>query len=291
MKSQTKVVLLGTGTPNPVPDRSGPCVAIVVNEQSYIVDFGPGVVRQAEKAHRKGIKGLQPKNLKRAFLTHLHSDHTVGYADLIYTPWVMERDEPLKVYGPKGLEDMTKHLLKAYEVDIDARQNGLEKANNEGIKVLATDISEGIVYEDDLVKVEAFLVQHPPFDAYGYKFTTPDKVVVVSGDTTPCENLVKHAAGCDILVHEAYSGQGINDKPAKWQKYHTNVHTSSYELGEIASRINPGKVVMYHQLFMVGNDETAADNVIENRVNEMISEVKEKFNGEVISGNDLDMFE
>jgi ribonuclease BN (tRNA processing enzyme) len=291
MKSQTKVVLLGTGTPNPTPDRSGPCVAVVVNEQSYLVDFGPGVVRQAEKAHRMGIKGLQPKNLKRAFLTHLHSDHTVGYADLIYTPWVMERDESLKVYGPKGLEEMTDHIMKAYEVDIDARKYGLEKANHEGIEVEAKDICEGLVYQDDLVKVEAFLVDHPPFDAYGYKFTTVDKVVVVSGDTTPCDNLVKHAEGCDILVHEAYSAQGFKDKPAKWKKYHSNVHTSSYELGEIANRVNPGKVVMYHQLFMVGNDESVADDVIENRVSEMISEVKEKFKGQVISGNDLDIFQ
>ncbi len=158
MKNKTKVVLLGTGTPNPVPERSGPCVAITVGEESYLVDFGPGVVRQAEKAHRKGIKGLRPRKLKRAFLTHLHSDHTVGYPDLIYTPWVMERDEPLFVFGPKGIVNMTMHLMKAYEVDIDSRRNGLEKANSEGIKVIATEISEGVVYKDKLVKVEAFLV-------------------------------------------------------------------------------------------------------------------------------------
>lgn len=290
MKNQTKVVLLGTGTPNPVPERSGPCVAIVVEEQSYLVDFGPGVVRQAEKAHRKGIKELRPKNLKRAFLTHLHSDHTVGYSDLIYTPWVMERDEPLQVFGPKGTKNMTMHLMKAYEVDINARQNGLEKANSEGIKVIATDINEGLVYEDDLVKVDAFSVNHPPFEAYGYRFTTPDKIIVVSGDTTPCENLVKYAKGCDILIHEVYSGQGIKDKEPKWFKYHTNVHTSSHELGEIAAKVNPDLLIMYHQLFMVGSDESAADEIIERRVQEMISEVKEKFNGDVVSGNDLDIF-
>ncbi|WP_432664984.1 MBL fold metallo-hydrolase [Wukongibacter baidiensis] len=290
MNKQIKVVLLGTGTPNPVPERSGPCVAIVVGDQSYLVDFGPGIVRRAEKAHRKGIKGLRPKNLKRAFLTHLHSDHTTGYPDLIYTPWVMERDEPLKVFGPKGIENMTMHLLKAYEVDINARQNGFEKANSKGIKVIATDINEGLIYEDELVKVEAFLVNHPPFEAYGYRFTTHDKVVVVSGDTTPCENLVKYAKGCDILVHEVYSSQGIKNKDPKWFKYHTRVHTSSYELGEIAAQVNPGLLVMYHQLFMVGNDESAAESIIQERVQEMISEVKEKFNGEVVSGNDLDIF-
>lgn len=291
MENRTKVVLLGTGTPNPVPARSGPCTAVIVDDRSYIIDFGPGVVRRAETAYRqKNIIALKPKNLKIAFLTHLHSDHTVGYPDLIFTPWVMERDEPLKIFGPKGTKAMTTHIMKAYEADIDGRMNGLEKANSEGITVIPTDISEGLVYEDDLVKVEAFLVNHPPFEAYGYKFTTPDKVIVISGDTTPNENLVKHAKGCDILVHEVYSGQGIKNKPKKWYEYHTSVHTSSYELGEIAEKANPKLLVLYHQLFMVGDDETAAPIVIENRMNEMILEIKEKFNGEVVSGNDLDVF-
>lgn len=291
MENRTKVVLLGTGTPNPVPARSGPCTAVIVDDRSYIIDFGPGIVRRAETAYRqKGITALKPKNLKTAFLTHLHSDHTVGYPDLIFTPWVMERDAPLKVFGPKGTIDMTNHIMKAYEADIDGRMNGLEKANSEGITVIPTDISEGLVYKDDLVKVEAFLVNHPPFEAYGYKFTTPDKVVVISGDTTPNENVVKHAKGCDILVHEVYSGQGIKNKPPKWYKYHTSVHTSSYELGEIAKKANPKLLVLYHQLFMVGDDETASSAVIENRVQEIISEIKEKFDGEVVSGNDLDVF-
>ncbi len=291
MGNRTKVVLLGTGTPNPVPARAGSSTAVVVDDRSYIVDFGPGVVRRAETTYRqKNILALKPKNLKIAFLTHLHSDHTVGYPDLIFTPWVMERDEPLKVFGPKGTVDMTEQIIKAYEVDIDGRINGLEKANIVGVTVIPTDISEGLVYEDELVKVEAFLVNHPPFEAYGYKFTTPDKVIVISGDTTPSENLVKHAKGCDILVHEVYSGQGIKNKPQKWYNYHTSVHTSSYELGEIAEKVSPKLLVLYHQLFMVGDDETAAPSVIENRVQEIIAEIKEKFNGEVVSGNDLDIF-
>ena len=200
----TKVVLLGTGTPNADPDRSGPAVAIVVGEDSYIVDFGPGIVRQAAKASRKGIEGLKPKNLKRAFLTHLHSDHTIGYPDLIFTPWVLERDEPLKVYGPKGLKEMTEH----------------------------------------------------------------------------------------ILIHEVYSSAGIEKRSPQWKKYHTSVHTSSYELGEIASKVKPGLLVLYHQLFMLdiqGDDEDLTTK-IEERENEILEEIKEKYDGEVISGKDLDIF-
>ncbi|MHA1948908.1 MAG: MBL fold metallo-hydrolase [Candidatus Thorarchaeota archaeon] len=101
---ETRVILLGTGTPNIDPDRSGPSVAIVVDEKTYIIDFGPGVVRRAIAA------GIESKSLTRAFLTHLHSDHTIGYPDLIFTPAVAGRNESLEVYGPKGLADMTKHI-------------------------------------------------------------------------------------------------------------------------------------------------------------------------------------
>ena len=99
MRTETKLVLLGTGTPNAEPGASGSASAVVVNDRAYLVDFGPGVVRQCSKAYRKGITALHPKNLKIAFCTHLHTDHTAGYPDLIFTPWVLERQEPLKVFG------------------------------------------------------------------------------------------------------------------------------------------------------------------------------------------------
>ena len=115
---RTKVVLLGTGNPVPLPDRSGPATAIVVDSVAYIVDLGPGVVRRATAAFDKGIAALEPVKLRVVFITHLHSDHTVGYADMIFTPWTMGRRFPLEVYGPKGLKAMTQHLLQAYRVDI-----------------------------------------------------------------------------------------------------------------------------------------------------------------------------
>jgi len=107
--------------------RSGsvrPATAIVVNDAAYLVDFGPGVVRRAAAAFLdKGIKELEPTKLRVAFVTHLHSDHTVGYPDLIFTPWTVGRRVPLEVYGPKGLKAMTEHLLEAYRVDIETRTN------------------------------------------------------------------------------------------------------------------------------------------------------------------------
>jgi ribonuclease BN (tRNA processing enzyme) len=120
----TQVVLLGTGTPGPLPDRSGPCVAIVVNGTPYLVDLGPGVVRRAMAAYQKGVKGLHFSRLKTAFVTHLHSDHTLGYPDFIFTPWVVGRTGPVAVYGPEGIKAMTDHILAGRQEDIGSGRRG-----------------------------------------------------------------------------------------------------------------------------------------------------------------------
>ena len=122
----TQLVLLGTGTPIADPKRFGPCIAVVVNHQPYLVDFGPGVVRRAAAAAAAGVQGLQPPNLTRTFVTHLHSDHTSGYPDLIFTPGVVGRKQALQVYGPSGLRHMTDHILEAYREDLRERIEGLE---------------------------------------------------------------------------------------------------------------------------------------------------------------------
>src|SRR6266849_5458461 len=124
-KSGTRVILLGTGTPRPFPDRSGPATAIVVGDRAYLVDFGPGVVRRAAAAAAQGTAALEPAKITVAFVTHLHSDHTAGYPDLILTPWIQGRNE-LNVYGPEGIEEMTQHVLEAWKRDIEIRTTGLE---------------------------------------------------------------------------------------------------------------------------------------------------------------------
>lgn len=277
--TSTKVVLLGTGNPNPDPEHSGCSVAIVVNGTPYIVDFGPGLIRQAaQMSPRYGgtIEGLSTKNIKRAFLTHLHSDHTVGYPDLILTPWVMGRDEPLQVYGPEGIKKMTEHILEAYEDDIKYRLYGLEPANDKGWRVIANEISEGPVYEDDNVKVEAFPVNHGSWpNAFGYRFTTPDKVIVISGDTAPSDKIIEYSRDADILLHEVYYKEGFDKKDDFWKKYHSKNHTSTHELAEIAREARLGMVVLYHILFWGGTDD------------DLLREMREKYDGEVVVGSDL----
>jgi ribonuclease BN (tRNA processing enzyme) len=158
--TKTRVVILGTGTPGPNPDASGPAVVIEVNGAVYLVDCGPGVVRRAAAAERKGIAALNVQNLRIVFITHLHSDHMLGYPDLIFSPWVMGRTEALEAYGPRGLRKMTEHIEKAWEKDVDVRTNGLEHRNKTGYQVNVHEIEPGVVFQDKNVTVRAFLVPH-----------------------------------------------------------------------------------------------------------------------------------
>lgn len=275
----TQIVLLGTGTPNADPERSGPSIAIVVNDTPYLVDFGPGVVRRAAAAFRKGVKGLAVKNLSRAFVTHLHSDHTAGYPDLILTPWVLERKEPLEVFGPKGIKPMTEHILKAYSADIDIRLNGGEPSNKSGYKVITHDIKPGVVYRDQNVTVKAFLVNHGSWrEAYGFRFETPGRTIVISGDCGPSPSVIENCNGCDVLIHEVYSQSGFETRAPEWQRYHSRYHTSTRELAEIATRARPGLLILYHQLFW----GTSEDN--------LLKEIREIYSGTVASGKDLDVY-
>ncbi|NCF51051.1 MBL fold metallo-hydrolase [Gammaproteobacteria bacterium] len=280
--SATRVVLLGSGTPNPEPDRSGPAVAIVVNDTPYLVDFGPGVVRRAaamSPSYGGEIEALETEKLGIAFLTHLHSDHSAGLPDLVLTPWVMGRDKPLELYGPKGVGDMAAHVLKAYDADIRYRVDGLEPANDQGWRVNAHEIESGLIYSDENVQVEAFRVRHGDWEnAYGYRFTTPDRVIVISGDAAPDANIEAFAKGADILLHEVYSVSGFARRNEFWQKYHRNNHTSAHELGEIATRVQPRLLVLYHVLFWGSSEEVVLD------------EVREKYSGRVVLGRDLDVY-
>lgn len=292
-KIETKLVLLGTGTPNAEPHASGPATAVVVGDNAYLVDFGAGVVRQCSKAHRKGISQLSPHNLKTAFCTHLHTDHTSGYSDLIFTPWVLERKVPLKVFGPRGIKSMTEHILKAYQVDIDFRINGFEKANPIGYHVDAVEINEGVIYQDELVTVEAFLVDHGTLESYAYKFTTPDKVIVISGDTAPIDILEQKAKDCDILLHEVEYTAGLSSRTPQWQKYHASVHTLSTDLAEIAKKVKPKLLVTYHRIYHLGmfSNEFDVDAEIAIRDQAILQEIKDQgYLGEVVNGKDLDIF-
>jgi ribonuclease BN (tRNA processing enzyme) len=211
---KTRIVLLGTGNPAADPDRSGPATAIVVSDTPYLVDFGPGVIRRAKAAViERGITALEPTNLRVAFVTHLHSDHTVGYPDLIFSPWTLGRRVPIDVYGPTGIQAMTSHVLEAYRVDIETRTNpdGNQHDFPDGHKVNAHEIRAGVVYKDADVTVTAFATRHA-MESYGYRFDTPDRSIVISGDTSPTQATIDACRGCDVLIHEMNTLESLSKR-------------------------------------------------------------------------------
>ena len=278
--SGASVVVLGTGTPNADPDRSGPALAIIANGQAYLVDAGPGVVRRAAAARRAGTAALEPRLLDRVFITHLHSDHTVGLPDLIFTPWVLERAVPLAVYGPPGIKAMTEHLEQAYSEDVHVRIDGAEPANETGYKVDAHEVDTGVVYRDTNVVVRAFAVPHGDWKvAYGYRFDAGGRSIVISGDTRASDAVVRACNGCDVLIHEVYSAEMFVRRPPEWQRYHAAAHTSTTQLAALATRARPKLLVLYHQLYWGADDDG------------LIREIRAAgYTGPVVSARDLGVY-
>ena len=276
--SKTKIVMLGTGTPRADEKRAQSCVAIIVNEQPYLIDFGAGVVQRTVQAHNMGITALHSRNLTRAFVTHMHADHTIGYGDLIFTPWMQGRTQPLEVYGPRGLNMMTDHINQAYAISTEEHIKS-HPTDEDGYKVNAHEFESGEIYSDDNVRVEAFRVDHGYLNAFGFKFSTDQHSIVISGDTKPTDALIEMATGCDVLIHEVYSVKGFQSHTDKWQTYHSRVHTSSHELAEIANKARPKLLILYHQLMWTANED------------ELLTEIRERYDGVVESAQDLDVFE
>ncbi len=286
-QSTTRVVMLGTGCPRPDPSRSGPATAIVVNDTPYLVDFGPGVIRRVSSAYDKGVTalGYGGKNIKTAFLTHMHSDHTIGYPDLIFSPWVMGRHEPIAVYGPKGIKAMTEHVLKAWEIDIEGRTGGLNQHNPTGWKVVASEITAGVVYRDHNVTVTAFPARHEEMvDSFSFRFDTKDRNIVISGDTAPTQAMLDHSRGCHVLVHEAYALAEEHGAVRPTPEFRRRHHTSSRELAEIANTVKPDLLVTYHR----STSDRCASRVDEEDV--LVKEIRESYSGKVVAARDLDIF-
>ena len=275
-----RLVILGTGTPIPDPQRSGPSVAIVASGRAYLFDAGPGVVRRAAAAAEQlRISALAPYNLTKLFLTHLHSDHTLGYPDLIFTPWVTGRAEPLDVYGPEGTKQMTQHLKSAYAEDIAIRTEGLEHLDAHGLQVRVHEIAAGQVYQDANITVRAIPVKHGTWpQAFGYAVDAGGRKFVISGDTTPVAEIAEACRGCDVLVHEVYSATGFSQLPPETAPYHPNFHTSTKELAELASRAKPKLLVLYHQLYFGRTDW------------DLEAEVRQNYGGAVVSARDLAVY-
>ena len=277
--TRTTIVMLGTGTPIPDPDRSGPAVAVVVDDTAYLFDAGTGVVRRAAAAARDGVPGLRTPQLGHVFLTHLHSDHTMGLNDLIFTPWIQGRKVPLEIFGPPGTGRLVRGILDGNDEDIRERIASAVGPSATSWQPNLHEIAEGVVYEDARISVRAFAVPHSAWRyAFGYRITTPDRTIVLSGDARANPAIARECRGCDVPIHEVYADAGLSAIAESRQPYHRQAHTSGAQLGDMATAAKPGLLVLYHQLYWDATDE------------QLLAEVRARFTGRVVSAKDLDRY-
>lgn len=276
----TVVILLGTGTPYPDPRSQGPAVAVTVGPRLFLFDAGAGVARQMSAA------GLPVRGgpVTALFLTHLHSDHTLGYPDLVLTSWVMGRRRSLRVVGPPGTRAMTDHLLAAWREDIAIRTDGLEHGAPGGYTVEVRETDGGVVYDSAGVRVTAIVVDHGSWaTAFGYRVETPDGIIVISGDTRPSAAVERAAQGANLLIHEVYPETRLGPEPRPggedWPEYMRAFHTSDRELGGIAARARPGVLILYHVVRMGASDDELRAGIRAGG-----------YTGKVVVGNDLARF-
>jgi len=273
---------------------------VVVDDSAYLVDFGPGVIRRAKAAVLdRHITALEPANLKVAFVTHLHSDHTAGYPDLILTGWTAGRRAALEVYGPTGLRSMTDHLLQAYRIDIETRTNleGDQRSSPEGWKVNAHDIKSGIVYRDGKVTVTAFPTKHA-MESYGFRFDTPDRSVVISGDTSPTEDTINACNGCDVLIHEARALDLLARLPEERRAFGARNHTTSEQLAALATKAKPRLLIVYHAWISWWPSSASSGNMPvglaagepHSTTEVLQKEIGARYSGPFVIGRDLDVY-
>jgi ribonuclease Z len=269
-----KVTLLGTGCPPPNPARHGPATLVRHGDEALLVDAGSGVAAQLLRA------GVRPSQVPRVLLTHLHSDHVIDLGHLVLTRWIVGENAPLEVLGPPGTRDHVDRLLALWAWDISVRRAHMHE--REPPRVSVTEIDEGLVLERAGLRVTAFLVEHEPVKpAFGFRFDGGDRHVVISGDTRPCENLIRHARDADVLVHEctdmthaAWSpGCGWPTREAKVRDLQA-YHTGPDEIGEVAAAARARHLVLTH--LMPGSE--AAD---------LAARAARRFAGPVTVGEDL----
>ena len=262
-RSSTRVILLGTGGgPRPNKMRNQASLVIVVNNAPYIVDCGCGVSRQLVFAD------VSLRDLRNIFITHNHSDHNLEYGNLIYNAWASGFKGKIETYGPPPLQKMTKLFLEMNAYDIDIR------IPDEGRPPLAPMINvheldrEGPVMEDGNVKVTAAVVNHPPVKpSFAYRFDTPGRSIVFSGDTTPCDSLVKLSQGADVLIHEVIHRQSLERLMARVPNASRLVdhivasHTTVEDVGRVAKACGVKKLVLTH--FVPSDDITITDEMLE----------------------------
>lgn len=276
---RTRLILLGTnGGPIVQSDRSSPAQVVLVDDVAYLVDCGEGVVRQLVTA------GIPPATVRQLFITHHHADHNIGLSGLLMGAWVSGLGGVLTVHGPPPLARMIEAFFAMNDFDLRMRAATTGRTALAGLVAVDEFAEPGVVFTDSRVTVTAARVHHPPIDqAYAFRFDGPDRSIVISGDTTPCEELIRLATGADILVHEVtylLASQAVAagmPHAATLTDHLRDCHTSVEEVGRVAAAAGVGTLVLSH---FVPGDSSVSDA-------EWARLAQHGFDGRVIVGRDL----
>ena len=270
-----RAILLGTGAPPPNPKRRGPSTLVTLGGSThFLVDAGSGVGVQMVQA------GLRPYDWPAVFITHHHSDHTIDLGHLLITRWIVGQNAPFEVYGPAGTRRQMDKLLDYLHWDIEVRRGHMIDREPPAVRV--TEIEEGKILDRDGMQISAFLVEHDPVKpAYGYRFDGEGRSLVISGDTRPCENLMKWSHGVDVLIHECCEMARTSWTPGcGWPTVEEKIrdlasyHTQPDEIGRVAEGARPKRLVMTH--LMPGSEP-----------GELKGAAEKYFRGPVVVGDDL----
>jgi ribonuclease BN (tRNA processing enzyme) len=280
LKKGTRLILLGTGGgPRPNKMRAQSSGVVLVNDVPYVVDCGEGV------SHQLVFANVPLRNLRYIFITHHHSDHNLDYGNLMYNAWASGFKGRIDTYGPPPIEKITNLFLEmnAYDINIRILDEGRSPLKS---MIRTHEFSKGgVIMEDEHVKVSATLVNHPPVEpAFAYRFDAPDRSIVFSGDTTPCDNLVKLAQGADVLVHEVIHKPSLTRLMARIPNADRLVehivasHTTHIDVGKVAKAACVKTLVLNH--YVPKDDPSITDEI-------WIEGARTHFDGKIIAGKDL----
>jgi len=288
------IALCGTGSPFPDPKRAGPCTAIIAGTRMFVVDAGTGASRTLQRMR------LPVGQIEAVLLTHFHSDHIDGLGELMLQRWISNVNaSPVKVMGPVGVESVVSGLMTAYSQDRDYRvaHHGAYVVPPSGFGgqaqsfVISKTANSAVIFKDTDLEVLAFEVDHGPVKpAMGYLFRYKGRSVLISGDTKMSKNLENHAAGVDVLLHEALAPSMVSaigeiaqqsGRPALAQIMTDiqNYHTTPTQAAQIAQNAKAGLLVFNHIVPPIPN--AALESVF-------LQDARNAFSGGMTIGQDGD---
>ena len=255
-----QLTLLGTGCPSVDYKRFGPANLVSTSQSSILVDCGSGITQRLKEAK------ISSADIDALFLTHLHSDHVVDLYQLIISSWHSYREKSWRIFGPRGTKKFVKKLMDAWKDERMLRIKNEHRSSIQAFNVKVTEFGEyGKIRIKDLV-IEYFTVDHKPVKyAYGFNFFHRKKKLTISGDTKPCENLMKHGQLADVLLHEVFIEGEIYSffkmRTKKTLHYVKAYHTPSTIVGKVAKITRCKKLVLTHFVPTQFNEKKLIDIV------------------------------